>query len=506
MPKEYILPIDLNTPYANYLEYAEDPDTPRNILLRLAKHTYPKIRSAVASNQKISRKAFEILAEDKEVKVLKALANNPAAPDDILYNLAKHENDDVRVALAGNTSLPERAIDVLSNSQGIEVDKNLAANPNTPPHLLREFFFRIYPDDRFDSWPIEACLASNPNTPLDILRQIALYSSTNTVAENEVLTALAKNPSTPASVLNFLAGASTQRAYYKELQLAIINNPKTIKESLYKFIVVTDLKVQEALEKRLGSDFDDIKEKFDTTTKYRDIAKNSDTNPETLSEIYFSNKDNFELNFHLASNPNTPEEVLIDLISRDIHVHRIVSNQGITDKVIDALLDYPGSRNILPKLLQNQSLPSKYILDIYNNSKKGVYKGVYPKSLIDNYLARAENTPDEVLIDLAFEEAKEKSSTYTTLPSLLLERENLPDKAFEYLSWIKQEHIKRSILEHPKAPLSLKKKLIKPLLKDRDSFIKSKPHLNFKGKLESPAKSKTNSDLELLKRLKGLIS
>lgn len=499
MPQEYILPIDLNTPYANYLEYAEDPETPRNILLRLAKHTYPKIRAAVASNQRISRRAFEILAEDKEVKVLKALANNPAAPDDILYNLAKHENDDVRVALAGNTSLPERAIDVLSNSQGIEVDKNLAANPNTPPHLLREFFFRIYPDDRFDSWPIEACLASNPNTPLDILRQIALYSSTNTVAENEVLTALAKNPSTPASILNFLVGVSTQRAYYKELQLAIINNPKTIKESLYKFTVVTDLKVQEALEKRLGSDFEDIKEKFDTATKYKDIAKNSDTDPGTLSAIYFSNKDNFELNFHLASNPNTPEEVLLDLISRDIQVHKIVSNQGITDKVIDALLDYPGSKNILPKLLQNPSLPSKYISEIYkiNNSFS------YTDAAIENLIASSEKTPDPILIELAI---KASNLSGTGLAGFLLRRETLPPKAFEYLSKIKSEYIRNSILEHPKAPLSLKKKLIKPLLKDRDSFIKSKPHLNFKGKLESPAKSKTNSDLELLKRLKGLIS
>lgn len=503
MPKEYILPIDLNTPYANYLEYAEDPDTPRNILLRLAKHTYPRIREAVAANPRISRRAFEILAEDTEIKVLKALAENPATPDDILYNLAKHENESVRISLARNTSLPDRVIDVLSNSQGLEIDKRLASNPNTPPHLLKEFFFRIYPDDRFDSWPIEACLASNPNTPLDVLRQIAMYSSTNSVAESEVLTALAKNPSTPVTILNFLTGVATKRVYSKDLQLAIINNPKTIKEILYKFTVVTDIKVQEALEKRLGSDFEDIKEQFGAAVKYRDMAKDENTNPDILSEIYFSNKDNFELNFNLASNPSTPEDVLLDLIARDIQVHKIVSNTGITDKVIEALLDYPGSKNILPKLLQNPSLPGSYIRDIYNKNKS--YSSADP--VINNFIASSKKTPDDILIELAAQQSNLNYTAYNSgIAGILLRRDSLPDKAFEYLSKIKSEFVRDSILEHPKAPLSVKKKLLKPLFKERDKFIKSKPHLNLKGKLESPAKSKTNSDLELLKRLKGLIS
>lgn len=81
---------------------ASSPDTPSDILAKLARSSSPKIATRAAENSKTDSDVLVDLAHHQEPAVRIAVAQNANTPDHILHSLAQDEHLDVRYNLAEN--------------------------------------------------------------------------------------------------------------------------------------------------------------------------------------------------------------------------------------------------------------------------------------------------------------------------------------------------------------------------------------------------------------------
>lgn len=86
---------------------ASNPNTPRQVLERLASEDSAVIRRHVALNPKTPVETLKKLAQDSETDVRLAVAENAQTPQDILTFLSTDEDMDVRYGVAENPHMPE---------------------------------------------------------------------------------------------------------------------------------------------------------------------------------------------------------------------------------------------------------------------------------------------------------------------------------------------------------------------------------------------------------------
>lgn len=86
---------------------ASNPNTPRQVLERLASEDAAVIRRHVAENPKTPVEILRKLARDCDPDVRLAVAENPHTPPDVLTILAGDVDDDVRYGVAENPHMPE---------------------------------------------------------------------------------------------------------------------------------------------------------------------------------------------------------------------------------------------------------------------------------------------------------------------------------------------------------------------------------------------------------------
>lgn len=93
---------------------AGNPNTPKQVLARLAEDRLPGIRRRVAENPRTPLEALSRLATDADSDVRLAVAENPNTPPEILATLSEDENVDVRYGVAENPHMPEEILLKLS--------------------------------------------------------------------------------------------------------------------------------------------------------------------------------------------------------------------------------------------------------------------------------------------------------------------------------------------------------------------------------------------------------
>ncbi|MBX9947618.1 MAG: hypothetical protein K2Y39_00510 [Candidatus Obscuribacterales bacterium] len=93
---------------------ASNPNTPRQVLERLAGEESAVIRRHVALNPKTPVETLRMLAEDRETDVRLAVAENVHTPQDILCLLSSDQDMDVRYGVAENPHMPEEILVELS--------------------------------------------------------------------------------------------------------------------------------------------------------------------------------------------------------------------------------------------------------------------------------------------------------------------------------------------------------------------------------------------------------
>lgn len=86
---------------------AGNPNTPKQILEKLAGDDFPAIRCRTAENPNTPVKILQELAGDQHSDVRLAAAENPSTPQETLAILAADEDTDVRYGVAENPHMPE---------------------------------------------------------------------------------------------------------------------------------------------------------------------------------------------------------------------------------------------------------------------------------------------------------------------------------------------------------------------------------------------------------------
>jgi hypothetical protein len=89
---------------------AGNPNTPRQVLLRLAEDRSVLIRSAVAANPKSPPDLLRVLSTDESSEVRLAVAENINAPWELLLKVAGDTDADVRFGMAENPYMPEEIL------------------------------------------------------------------------------------------------------------------------------------------------------------------------------------------------------------------------------------------------------------------------------------------------------------------------------------------------------------------------------------------------------------
>lgn len=101
--------LELNaTTRALHVRYivAGNPNTPKEVLAKLANDTLENVRRRVAENPRTPVAILLQMANDPNVDVRLSVAENPNSPPEILEQLAADDNVDVRYGVAENPYIP----------------------------------------------------------------------------------------------------------------------------------------------------------------------------------------------------------------------------------------------------------------------------------------------------------------------------------------------------------------------------------------------------------------
>jgi len=118
------------------LNAAENPNTPPEILARLARSAYAGLRLKAAASKLSSLRALKRLTADENWQICKAVANNTSTPPAALKGLVKDADRTVRWLVASNTSTPPDILIRFAADPDPTVRAAAAGNTNTLPNTL----------------------------------------------------------------------------------------------------------------------------------------------------------------------------------------------------------------------------------------------------------------------------------------------------------------------------------------------------------------------------------
>ncbi|HEY9607792.1 MAG TPA: hypothetical protein V6C93_00425, partial [Allocoleopsis sp.] len=250
----------------------------------MARHDNWEIRLGVASNPNTPGKILEELARDSNLWIREEVARNLQIPKSLLKQLAKRadENcDDSEIwgelaelsfvrdrKVVPSTSTTQSNLEALAKDKNWEHRLDVAQNPNTPERILEQ----LAKDDEL--W-VRLGVARNPKTPERILKKL--------VKNNYTLPRQKLTKNTQAST-NYLAGKTYDLNRHK-----IVITPQ-VDVSLLANILAPDAEFWIGLE----------------------VAGNANA-PAFLLEKLAQLGDDMMFQ-RLASNPNTPANVLLQLV------------------------------------------------------------------------------------------------------------------------------------------------------------------------------------------------
>ncbi|MBI4532807.1 MAG: hypothetical protein HY711_02580 [Candidatus Melainabacteria bacterium] len=99
------LDASMRTLHVRYI-VAGNPNTPKEVLARLANDTLENIRRRVAENPRTPVSVLLQMASDPNIDVRLSVAENPNTPPEVLEQLAADDNVDVRYGVAENPHIP----------------------------------------------------------------------------------------------------------------------------------------------------------------------------------------------------------------------------------------------------------------------------------------------------------------------------------------------------------------------------------------------------------------
>jgi len=111
---EHELDVTTRTLHVRYI-VAGNPNTPKEVLAKLASDILDNIRRRVAENPRTPVATLVQMACDPNVDVRLSVAENPNTPPEVLEQLAHDDNVDVRYGVAENPHIPMHILSSLSD-------------------------------------------------------------------------------------------------------------------------------------------------------------------------------------------------------------------------------------------------------------------------------------------------------------------------------------------------------------------------------------------------------
>lgn len=96
---------------------AGNPNTPKEVLTKLACDSLENVRRRVAENPRTPVDVLKQLVFDESADVRLSVAENPNAPVEVIEDLARDENADVRYGVAENPHIPLHILSRLSEDE-----------------------------------------------------------------------------------------------------------------------------------------------------------------------------------------------------------------------------------------------------------------------------------------------------------------------------------------------------------------------------------------------------
>lgn len=177
---------------ANRKIIANNPNSPIQALVKLAKDEDPGVREIVASRAACPLEVLIELSTDSNSTVRWRVGLNQKTPKDILVNLAMDQEPEVRVGVAANRKASDEVLVSLANDPEENIRGEVAKNINTPIKVLVQL-------SKDQNVLVRYVLARSPSCPSNILSELANDEV------GMVRAAVAGNRSAPGEVLARLA-------------------------------------------------------------------------------------------------------------------------------------------------------------------------------------------------------------------------------------------------------------------------------------------------------------
>lgn len=387
------------------LHLAKHPTTPHSILEILSETSEPNLSFREEIHQKIAKNPnaplalVEKLLGQNDKKVKQAIASRADLPDRILIELATDYRIHTMNYLAQNLHISATVLRQLASHPEVRVRQMVASHPNTPQDILVE---------AAKSVELYYYVAQNPSTPGNILDDLATHN------QNQISGAIAVNPSTPGYVLERIAQNRTH-----DLLIAQHPNatPKLLQQVLWRLAIDERFSVRKYVAKHAHTPTHILTAWVRKEPLLRPWIAQNPNIPVKILEI-LARDTSVQVRIAVASNGSTPSYLLEQLAKdREVEVRQTVaSNSNSPANVLEMLVrDWQCSTFVA----QNPSTPTEvleyltrlsgfsWLLMVHPNTTVEMRQRLLvalAKSRLDSdrlYASRHQNTPTEVLMELA---------------------------------------------------------------------------------------------------------
>lgn len=150
--------------WTEFFRAAEDPNTPEDVLDRLADIEYVYFQKVIALNPGAGARTLERLANNSE-DLMKRVASNPSIPEYLRDTYARSANRDLRQIVAGNPTTSTRTLAMLANDTTLDVRIAVAGHSMVDMPTLE----RLAEEAEIAMW---LAIASNARTPAHMLQKL----------------------------------------------------------------------------------------------------------------------------------------------------------------------------------------------------------------------------------------------------------------------------------------------------------------------------------------------
>ena len=422
------------------LKVGQNINTPVSALERLAGEKDREIRDVVIAHSHVS---------DMAIKIIEFMEEKSGTSEDILEKLSTDSRLHVQQMVAEHPLCPPQVLKQLSDHNDYMIIYSVSSHPNTQSDILEKLTLKLVKSDKQNKRILKAergnvnyriiylNLFNHPHNTIFAKLQIITLELYESIEE------IAKSKSTPDQVLNELAkqvlnkidkylNSDRVNKKYEDISnqkvlTSILNNCNTSAETISSVFYKIDSNIKYNI-------FDYFKliaehpntpswvlDKMSADERYKrshyQIARHPNTTLIVLREL--CNHNNQSINtyhgYSLVRNPNTPSDILLDIISKydwGVRIDLAKFNNKIPDDILKILID-DKRLYVQSALATNSCLPISVIERFAESEIDIIREGISKNTKTPDYIL--DILANEPNINIRLNVAKHQNTSEKTL-------------------------------------------------------------------------------------------